>query len=841
MVPYNNLIKSSPLSLNRFHLEIPDCLFQMDVEEFDAQEGLSEIYRYTIRFTSDKSNIPSQKVLRKHIWLYMYDMPGARDKMLPLKTRKTVHGIVTGFRRLQSSVDQVLYEVEIKPFIALLDKNFRTHRFFVNKSVTEVVSQILAEHGLESWQYQFSLKRDYPRREQINQYQESDLAFIQRILAEVGIFYYFRLQEEVCTEVIHFGDSPTAFEAGKVLLFTTPSGMEDGGIDSVWGLNQQHHIVQKSVTTKDYNHRTAQYILRSEEADMMRGDGDKINYGKAYHYRARHLQAGDKMFPSAETANFYAQLDHERFLAAQSVIVGTSSDPGLAAGQVITVTDNNIPPSLPEQLLNPLVMVRLGFVASRKSAMRVTLSAVPYSETLCWRPDLPERPKVSGTMTARVTSAKDNDIYAWQDAAGLYRVVFDADEESRERGLESMPVRLAKPYGGDMYGFHFPLIQGTEVAIAFREGDPDQPYIAHALHDSRHVDHVTEKNSTRNVIRTAGLNKLRMEDKRGEEHIKLSTEYGGKTQLNLGHNVDASRVLRGEGAELRTDKWVSIRGGKGVFISADAQPQAQGKMLAMQDAVNELSKAQQLTASLRSAAEIATAELADLQTQKSLLSDALTELKQAALLLSAPGGIAQATAKSLQLTAGENLIATSGKNTDFSILKNFTVAAGEAISLFAQKLGIKFFAAKGKVEIQAQSDGMTLDALKDVLISSSEGNVTIRAKQDILLVGSGGAYLRIGNGEVESGAPDKIIQRAAVWQKFGGQSAGEMFNTWQQGNYELNSQIIRAGSEEAVKSCPGEISSDLGKTTSDSDSAGKLTPQDFPDIASVNITLNKER
>lgn len=841
MVPYNNLIKSSPLSLNRFHLEIPDCLFQMDVEEFDAQEGLSEIYRYTIRFTSDKSNIPSQKVLRKHIWLYMYDMPGARDKMLPLKTRKTVHGIVTGFRRLQSSVDQVLYEVEIKPFIALLDKNFRTHRFFVNKSVTEVVSQILAEHGLESWQYQFSLKRDYPRREQINQYQESDLAFIQRILAEVGIFYYFRLQEEVCTEVIHFGDSQAAFEAGKVLLFTTPSGMEDGGIDSVWGLNQQHHIVQKSVTTKDYNHRTAQYILRSEEADMMRGDGDKINYGKAYHYRARHLQAGDKMFPSAETANFYAQLDHERFLAAQSVIVGTSSDPGLAAGQVITVTDNNIPPSLPEQLLNPLVMIRLGFVASRKSAMRVTLSAVPYSETLCWRPDLLERPKVSGTMTARVTSAKDNDIYAWQDAAGLYRVVFDADEESRERGLESMPVRLAKPYGGDMYGFHFPLIQGTEVAIAFREGDPDQPYIAHALHDSRHVDHVTEENSTRNVIRTAGFNKLRMEDKRGEEHIKLSTEYGGKTQLNLGHNVDASRVLRGEGAELRTDNWISIRGGKGVFISADAQPQAQGKMLAMQDAVNELYKAQQLTASLRSAAEAATAELADLQTQKSLLSEALTELKQAALLLSAPAGIAQATAKSLQLTAGENLIATSGKNTDFSILKNFTVAAGEAISLFAQKLGIKFFAAKGKVEIQAQSDGMTLDALKDVLISSSEGNVTIRAKQDILLVGSSGAYLRIGNGEVESGAPDKIIQRAAVWQKFGGQSAGEMFNTWQQGNYELNSQIIRAGSEEAVKSCLGEISSDLGKTTSDSDSAGKLTPQDFPDIASVNITLNKER
>ena len=68
-----------------------------------------------------------------------------------------------------------------------------------------------------------------------------------------------------------------------------------------------------------------------------------------------------------------------------------------------------------------------------------------------------------------------------------------------------MPGRLAKPYSGDAYGFHFPLIQGTEVAIAFEEGDPDRPYIAHALHDSRHVDHVTDKNGTRNVIRTMNL------------------------------------------------------------------------------------------------------------------------------------------------------------------------------------------------------------------------------------------------------------------------------------------------------------------------------------------------
>ncbi len=93
------------------------------------------------------------------------------------------------------------------------------------------------------------------------------------------------------------------------------------------------------------------------------------------------------------------------------------------------------------------------------------------------------------------------------------------------------------------------------------------------------------------MIRTPTNNKLRMEDKRGEEHIKLSTEYGGKTQLNLGHNVNAQRELRGEGAELRTDKWVSIRGGAGVFISADKQPSAGDRMLAMEEAIAQLENA----------------------------------------------------------------------------------------------------------------------------------------------------------------------------------------------------------------------------------------------------------
>jgi type VI secretion system secreted protein VgrG len=84
------------------------------------------------------------------------------------------------------------------------------------------------------------------------------------------------------------------------------------------------------------------------------------------------------------------------------------------------------------------------------------------------------------------------------------------------------------------------------VAIGFEDGNPDRPYIAGVLHDSAHGDHVTIRNYKRNVLRTPANNKIRLDDERGKEHIKVSTEYGGKSQLNLGHLVD-DKQPRGEG------------------------------------------------------------------------------------------------------------------------------------------------------------------------------------------------------------------------------------------------------------------------------------------------------
>ncbi|WP_233093468.1 DUF2345 domain-containing protein, partial [Enterobacter ludwigii] len=474
----------------------------------------------------------------------------------------------------------------------------------------------------------------------------------------------------------------------------------------------------------------------------------------------RHLERGDKITPAAETGNFWARLEHERFLSTQTTVTGSSTDHTLGPAQVLTITEMAIPPTLPRETENGVVIIRTGYSASRKNALKVAWVAMPYYENRCWRPAAKKRPVVSGTLTARVTSAKDNDIYAWQDASGMYRVKFDADRDDKRQGMESMPVRFAKPYGGDKYGFHFPLIQGTEVAIAFHEGDPDRPYIAHAMHDSRHVDHVTEANSTRNVIRTAGLNKLRMEDKRGEEHVKLSTEYGGKTQLNLGHNVNASRVLRGEGAELRTNDWVSVRGGKGILLTADAQPDVGSKMLEMDRAVEQLEQALTLARSLQAAAKGAQATVSDIDSQKTLNSS-LKYLKMPGLLASAPAGIGILSPEAVRLASGGASISLmSGKNTDISAGQSFTVAASEAVSLFAQAAGIKMYAGAGKVDIQAQADAMNVSALQDILVASGQGSVKVNASKELIL-SCGGAYIKLSGGNIELGCSGNILLKAA--------------------------------------------------------------------------------
>lgn len=808
-------------------LKIRGLKSPVDVLTFTGHEQLSSPFRYDIQFTSSDKAIAPESVLMQD---GAFSLTAPPVQGMPVQTAlHTLHGVITGFKHLSSSQDEARYEVRLEPRMALLTRS-RQNAIYQNQTVPQIVEKILRErHQMRGQDFVFNLKSEYPAREQVMQYGEDDLTFVSRLLSEVGIWFRFATDARLKIEVIEFYDDQSGYERGLTLPLRHPSGLFDGETEAVWGLNTAYSVVEKNVTTRDYNYRTATAEMMTEQHDAT--GGDNTTYGEAYHYADNFLQKGDK--EAAESGAFYARIRHERYLNEQAILKGQSTSSLLMPGLEIRVQGDDAPAVFRKGVLITGVTAS----AARDRSYELTFTAIPYSERYGYRPALIPRPVMAGTLPARVTSTVKNDIYAHIDKDGRYRVNLDFDRDAWKPGYESLWVRQSRPYAGDTYGLHLPLLAGTEVSIAFEEGNPDRPYIAGVKHDSAHTDHVTIQNYKRNVLRTPANNKIRLDDERGKEHIKVSTEYGGKSQLNLGHLVDAGKQQRGEGFELRTDMWGAVRAKKGIFISADAQDKAQGQVLDMTDALAQLREAQSLVEALCSATEVAKAELADLQTQKVMMSEALEELKKSAMLLSAPEGIAQVTPKSLQLSAGENIISTSGKNSDFSVLKKFTVAAGETVSLFAQKLGIKIFAGKGKVEIQAQGDEMLLDALKYIRISSSEGRILISAKNEIILT-SGGGYIRIGDGTVECAAPDKIIERGAVWQKFSGQSISQAMQQWDSADFAVTPEILWQQTGKPAKNQKVQVTRGDGSVVEmTTDEQGRLPIQSGLFVESIKIDL----
>ena len=735
-----------PLRFSHSHhlLSVKGCDAGLDVLAFEGDEALSTPFSYRTEFTSADHAISKEMMLMKAASL---TLQAPVDQGYGIKIQqpvRVIQGVVTGFERLSTSKDETRYALTLEPRLALLDRSHQ-NAIYQDMSVPQIVEKILRErHGMRGQDFLFSLSKEYPRREQVMQYAEDDLHFITRLLGEVGIWFRFTTDTRLSIDVVEFYDSQQGYEKGLTLPSVPPSGQHSKGVDSVWGMGCHHNVVQKQVSTRDYNYRQATQDMNTR---VDATGGDVTTYGDAYHWADNYLTPGSAYDrnPAAESGAFYARIRHERYLNGQTQTVAFTSCPALSPGMRLKVTGGY---EVAEVFTQGVVVTAMHSHARRDADFCVRFDGIPDSADFCFRPEPGSRPVMAGTLPARVTSTTENDTYGHIDKDGRYRVNMLFDRENWETGFESLWVRQSRPYAGDTYGLHLPLLAGTEVAIGFEDGNPDRPYIAGVLHDSAHGDHVTIRNYKRNVLRTPANNKIRLDDERGKEHIKVSTEYGGKSQLNLGHLVDSEKQQRGEGFELRTDSWGAIRAQKGLFISADGQAKAQGLQREMQAALKELDAAREVTSGLRHAAQAAQAELADLEKQTTFMNQTLSDLKQQALLLSAPSGIAQVTPASVQVSAGENLIVTAGQHADISIAKKLTLAVGDILSLFAHKLGIKMYASEGKVDIQAQSDALNLFAKEKLSVASSDNSVVISAKKEILLV-CGGTFIRLSDAGVE--------------------------------------------------------------------------------------------
>lgn len=743
-------------SHNHHLLTVVGCKAELDVLAFEGSEALSKPFSYRIEFTSSDHAICKEMMLMKTASLALQAPVEQGYGIKIQQTMRTLQGIVSSFERLSTSKDETRYALTLQPRLALLDRS-RQNAIYQDMSVPQIVEKILRErHSMRGQDFLFSLSKEYPRREQVMQYGEDDLHFITRLMGEVGIWFRFTTDTRLNIDVVEFYDSQQGYEKGLTLPSVPPSGQHSEGVDSVWGMESHHNVVQKQVSTCDYNYRQATDDMNTQ-VDATRGD--TTTYGDAYHYADNYLTPGSSYDrnPVPESGAFYARIRHERYLNGQTQTRAITSCPALFPGLVLKVTGGI---EVAEVFSQGVLITAMRTHARRDEDFGVNFDGIPDSSNFDFRPQPGARPVMAGTLPARITSTTENDIYAHIDKDGRYRVNMLFDRDNWENGFESLWVRQSRPYAGDTYGLHLPLLAGTEVAISFEDGNPDRPYISGVLHDSVHGDHVTIRNYKRNVLRTPANNKIRLDDSRDQEHIKISTEYGGKSQLNLGHLVDAEKQKRGEGFELRTDSWGAIRAQKGIFISADGQTKSQGQVLDMAAVKRQLSDALSLAESLSTILEAANIDSLDNGSQQSFLQQSVDTLQQPVIVAGAPAGIALSTPQHIQMNANQNQMLTAGGNTEISALKRIALVAKQAVVMFAHEMGMKLVAAAGKIEIHAQTDGLDITATKGLTITSTEDEILITAKKKIT-VQCGGSYLTIDPTKIEHGTNGSFKVKSA--------------------------------------------------------------------------------
>lgn len=740
-------VKSLLFSHNHHLLSVQGCEAGLDVLAFEGDEALSQPFRYRIEFTSADHAISKEMMLMKAASLTL-QAPVAQGFGINVQQPvRVIQGVVTGFERLGTSRDETHYALTLQ----LLNRSHQ-NAIYQDQSVPQIVEKILRErHGLRGQDFLFSLTKTYPRREQVMQYGEDDLRFITRLLGEVGIWFRFTADTRLHIDVAEFCDSQQGYEKGLTLPSVPPSGQQSAGVDAVWEMACRHRVVEQQVSTRDYNYREATADMNAQ-VDVTRGE--TTTFGEAYHWGDNYLTAGNvhDRHPAPESGAFYARLRHERYLNGQTRMQATTSCPTLCPGQVLKVTGGE---EVAREFADGVLITAMHSHARRDADFAVEFAGIPDSPDVGYRPEPGARPVMAGTLPARVTSTRENDTYGHIDKHGRYRVNMLFDRARWETGFESLWVRQSRPYAGDTYGLHLPLLAGTEVAIGFEDGNPDRPYIAGVLHDSAHGDHVTIRNDKRNVLRTPANNKIRLDDERGKEHIKVSTEYGGKSQLNLGHLVDSDRQPRGEGFELRTDSWGAIRAQKGIFISADGQVQAQGQVLAMEPAVSLLKGAVNQVTEWGSITQTHHNVIPDTGPLSALTTGA-SDLKQPTLLMSAPQGIAAVTPETTLLHSGKGLYLQSLGEVNITTAQRCSLNASQAISLLAQQEGMRLVSAKGPLQVESHGDILSLTALKDITVQSTQGHLQLTAKNGITL-GCGGAYIRLTpQGEIQIHGPGVI-------------------------------------------------------------------------------------
>ena len=575
------------------------------VVDFIHHERLSTPFKLTITFTSRDPGLDPADHLDRDATLTIW-----QDGL----ALRRVHGIATEFCRGDSGHRRTFYTLTLQSALWRLSLRHNS-RFFQHVSPLTIINTLCEERGITD--LAFAVTREPAEREYCVQYRETDLAFIQRLAAEEGLFYFHEFFEtgEDSPGGAHrlvFADVPQALaHLGERSYHRRAGGTPP--LRHVRRLKQVSRIRPTSVMLKDYSFKRPGYSQQHQAQlhdDVIDKEYEQYDYpgrykrdasGKAFtRIRLEHLRH------DALTANAESDLPEltpgRRFTLIDHDLERLNRD-----WQVVSVTHTGKQPQALEEDGIALGKASQGNDQDGMTQYHNELVLIPADTA--WRPEPNPKPRVDGPQVAFVVGPESEEIHC--DEHGRVKVQFPWDRYAEpntagaggeaavtvgaggeaavtagargEAAVESRAsawIRVSQGWAGGGYGsIAIPRI-GHEVVVSFLEGDPDQPLITgRTYHAVNTPPYELPAHKTRSVIRTQshkgeGFNELRFEDEAEREQIWLhaqrdlelltnndrSEEIGNDSCLTVHHN----RV-----SEIHGSDHLTVHGQRRIRIDGD--------------------------------------------------------------------------------------------------------------------------------------------------------------------------------------------------------------------------------------------------------------------------------
>ncbi|MFP7754279.1 type VI secretion system Vgr family protein [Thermodesulfobacteriota bacterium B35] len=673
---------------------------------FSGREGLSQLYEFDIILDAEDPEIDLKAVLRNPARLVI-EREDADDRV--------IHGIPARFEQMHEVRGHVYYRAVLVPRLWLSDL-YHENQLFLDKSVPEIIEEILKQAALTSRDYEFRLTGSYPAWEYICQYNETDFNFISRWMEREGIYYFFDQTDE--GEKLIITDSATAHQdiSGNAgIRYSPPDSLIPTVREQVREFTCRQQVLPKKVVLKDYNYRKPSLDLKGE------ADVDPEGRGTVYIY--------GEHFKTPEQGNGLARIRAEELLCRETVYYGEGTVPPFLTGYIFELEDHYRDSFNRRYLITELTHegVQANFLIAGGDDQEEIQTPSYYNRFVCIPDDVqfrPERravrPRLDSTLNAHVDAAGDGQ-YAEIDDQGRYKIRLPFDQSGAGGGKASRWIRMAQPYAGADYGMHFPLHKGTEVVLTFVNGDPDRPIIAGTVPNPETASPITAGSHTKSRIRTAASNEIMLEDQQGSEMIYISTPHS-KSRIYMGAAASPP------GIRSTTEGQSILHGESGIYLNAWT-----GEYHDTGNASQYMSGALSLAGTIATAASAAGA--GTLEALPVVLSSAATIQGLAApgILLSAPSGISAITPSTFAVAASAGAGLFSLGPADIMAAASASVMGGGGVNVFAVSGGLRCIAGGGDVDVHARKKDVNITALANVKVQGKTENIEQKAGKNIVM------------------------------------------------------------------------------------------------------------